>query len=120
MKDATSAAATTDPDWASDLVRNDIRGFMDDLAAVSIYGALYSPAASMSLEFGGANQSPSRAAIGQLSPWYCDRSCCCCTTRSADRRCWVGEGGVIPVKQAKLTSAVMNRFKLAVISAMTN
>ena len=120
VKDATSAATTTDPDWASDLVRSDIRGFMEELCQVSVYGALYTNAASMSLEFGGANSVtiPRRDRTDQ-SNGNATGLAAAAQLGQQMGGAFVGENGVIPVKQAKLTSAVMNRYKMAVISAFT-
>ena len=74
----------------------------------------------MSLEFGGANSVtiPRRDRTEQSSG---DATGLAAAAQLGQQMggAFVGENGVIPVKQAKLTSAVMNRFKMAVISALT-
>jgi len=105
-KTATDAATTTDAGWAAELVRDDLQSFMDDLADVSVYAALR--AIGLPLNFGGANsltiprRNPARGAKNDLSGAF------------------VGEGGVIPVKQMLIGSQTLNRFKVGVISAFTN
>jgi len=101
-RSATPVADTTTVGWAAELVQNDVRGFLTDLQPLSVYAALR--AQGIGLEFGGAHSVtiPSRAGHG---------------TDMAGA--FVGEGGVIPVKKLGLGSQRLDRYKLAVISAMT-
>jgi HK97 family phage major capsid protein len=103
LKTAVAPATTTATGWAAELVDNDLQGFLEDLAPVSIYAALR--ASSLALEFGsnGTITIPSRAG-----------------GRTDLAGAFVGEGGAIPVKRGTLATQVINRFKLAVISTMTN
>lgn len=106
-KTAVDAADTTTPGWAAELVDNDLRGFLDELAPVSVYGRLLTYGSG--LDFGSSNSVtiPRRNRSNQNNGAEIGGS-------------WVGEGGVIPVKQMAIASRTLNRYKLAVISAFTN
>lgn len=119
-KSAVDAADTTTTGWAAELVQNDLRGFLAEMAPMSVYAGLLALPNAQSLEFGGAgsvtiprrnktNQSSGAAAVMAAHSGL----------GSQIGGSWVGEGGVIPVKQLALGSQTLNRFKLAVISAMT-
>lgn len=121
QKTGVDAADTTTVGWAAELVQDDLRGFLDELRAYSIYAGLLALPASMSLDFGGANSVtiPSRDRSSQ-SAGAATGLAAAANLGSQIGGSWVGEGGVIPVKQLALTSQTLNRYKLAVISAMTN
>ena len=90
--------------WASELVTQDVAGFMTDLEPVSVYAAIRARA-GVALDFGTAEtiRIPRRTSNDQgLQPSF------------------VGEGGVIPVGKMAFTSQTLNRYKVAVISAWTN
>jgi len=98
IKTATSIATTTQAGWAAELLRNDVAGFIDALRPVSVYGQLASMGTM--IDFGNANTItvPRRNAAGNLSGAF------------------VGETGVIPVKQGTTAAAQLNRYKMGVIS----
>ena len=102
-KTAIAPATTTATGWAAELVDNDLQGFLDELAPVSIYAALR--AQSLGLNFGTAGS----ITIPRRSGSFTDLP-----------GAFVGEGGAIPVKKATLASQTINRYKMAVISTMTN
>jgi len=103
MKTATPLATTTLTGWAAELVSEDTRAFLTDLAPYSIYAGLRLQ--GMALDFGGANSItiPSRGG-----------------NNTDLAGAFVGEGGVIPVKSATLQSQRLERYKMAVISATSN
>lgn len=101
-KSNTEVATTTEDGWAQQLALNEVGGFIDELTANSMYAAL--SAMGTSIPFGMANT---------LTLPY----------RSGSKRvagAFVQENGTIPVLQDHLTSKTLNRYKLAVITAMTN
>lgn len=120
-KSATALADTTTPGWAAELVQNDMRGFLTDLRARSIYAQLVNTAGAQSLDFGGANSItiPRRNVAGQ-STGAATAGAAAAHLGAQMGGAWVGEGGVIPVKQMVLASQTLNRYKLATISAFTN
>jgi HK97 family phage major capsid protein len=87
------------------LVENDLQGFLEELQPVSVYAALRPR--GVPLNFGGAHaiiiprRNTTRSALNDVSG------------------AWVGEGGVIPVKQIALASQTLYRYKAAVISTFT-
>ena len=120
-KAAVDSADTTTAGWAAELIRTDYRAFLDDMAAVSIYGALLQQAGAQSLDFGGANS----ISIPRRDPANQSYGAAAGLAAAAHLGgqiggSFVGEGGVIPVKAMALASQTMNRYKLAVISTMTN
>lgn len=121
QKAAVDAADTTTAGWAAELVQDDLRGFLEDLRAVSVYAQLLAAPGATSLDFGGANSVtiPSRDKSSQ-STGTATGLAAAANLGSQIGGSWVGEGGVIPVKALALTSQTLNRYKLAVISAMTN
>jgi len=103
VKSAVMPANSYTAGWASELVEQDTGAFLTDLEPVSVYAALR--ARSIALDFGKAEsiKIPRREAGDRgLQPAF------------------VGEGGVIPVGRMTLGSQVLNRYKVAVISAWTN
>lgn len=102
FKAATNVATTTAAGWAAELVESDTLAFMNELKAVSIYGAVSS--AGVAIPFGRNNSVtvPSRSGNGNVSGSF------------------VGEGATIPVKQDHYGSTTFNRYKAAVISTFTN
>ncbi len=104
-KTATVGATTTAAGWAAELVEDDLQGFLDDLAPISVYAALR--AKGIPLVFGGANSVtiPKRSSATGI------------TNDVAGS--WVGEGGAIPVKRLDLGSQTLNRYKAAVISTFS-
>jgi HK97 family phage major capsid protein/HK97 family phage prohead protease len=105
-KSAVAIADTTTPGWAAELVRNDMRGFLQELAPVSVYAALLRY--GVSLDFGSANSItiPRRDRTAQNNGAQIGGA-------------FVGEAGVIPVKALAISSRTLNRYKLAVISTFT-
>jgi HK97 family phage major capsid protein/HK97 family phage prohead protease len=105
QKTGTTQATTTAAGWAAELVESDLQGFLEELQPVSIYAGLRPM--GVPLMFGGAHA----IVIPRRN-----------TTRSALNDVggsWVGEGGVIPVKQIALASQTLYRYKSAVISTFT-
>jgi HK97 family phage major capsid protein len=103
VKSAVMPANSYTSGWAAELVDQDTGAFLTDLEPVSVYAALR--ARSVALDFGRAEsiKIPRRDAGDRgLAPAF------------------VGEGGVIPVGKMSLGSQVLNRYKVAVISAWTN
>lgn len=100
-RSATEIATTTRPGWAAELVQQGTAEFLAEIIDVSVYQALSSR--GMTLEFGnnGSLVVPRRATRGTLAGAF------------------VGETGVIPVKQGELTSDTFERYKLAVISTFS-
>jgi HK97 family phage major capsid protein len=105
-KSAVAIADTTTPGWAAELVRTDIRGFLQELAPVSVYGSLLRY--GVSLDFGTANSVtiPRRDRTGQNNGAQMGGA-------------FVGEAGVIPVKSMAISSRTLNRYKVAVISTFS-
>lgn len=105
-KSAVAIADTTTPGWAAELVRTDIRGFLQELAPVSVYGSLLRY--GVSLDFGNANSVtiPRRDRTNQNNGAQMGGA-------------FVGEAGVIPVKSMAISSRTLNRYKVAVISTFT-
>jgi len=102
IKTATGSADTTTVGWAKELVSLDVAAFLQSLVNVSAYAAL--AAKSMVIDFGTA---------GSVSVPFRTGG----TTDLAGA--WVGEGGAIPVKRGTIGGALLNRYKLAVISTLT-
>lgn len=100
-KSATDTATTTRPGWAAELVQQGTADLLAEIIDVSVYQGLASR--GLTLEFGnnGSLVVPRRAVRGTLAGAF------------------VGETGVIPVKQGELTSDLFERYKLAVISTFS-
>ena len=98
---ATGGATTTASGWAAELVEDDLAGFINELAPVSVYGAL--AAGGIAIPFGTANSVtvPRRSGSGNVSGSF------------------VGEGASIPVKQDEYASQTYNRYKAAVITVFS-
>ena len=103
-KAAVYQADTTTVGWAAELVRTDMRGFLDMLRSTSVGAAIASR--SMMLDFGGAAQI-TIPRINNLDP------------ASMTEPAWVGEAGHIPLQQFSFGSATIARYKLASIVPMT-
>lgn len=102
-KAATNAADTTTNGWAAELVRSEVRAMLQtDLAPISVAAAL--AAQGLEFSFNGAQSI--------LVPRITARS-------TAVAGAWVGENGVIPVKQGIVGSQRINRYKVAVITVLT-
>jgi HK97 family phage major capsid protein len=102
-KTATNAADTTTAGWAAELVTTEIRALMqNDLRPVSVAAGL--SLQGQLLNFGGAQSI--------VIPSFSTRT-------TALGGSWVGENGVIPVKQGVISSQRLNRYKLAVITVLT-
>jgi len=101
-KTATSVADTTTDGWAEQLAMNETGAFIQALTGNSIYAAL--SAMGTAIPFGNAASltMPYRSGTGNVAGAF------------------VQENGTIPVMQDHLTSKTFNRFKLAVITAMSN
>jgi HK97 family phage major capsid protein/HK97 family phage prohead protease len=100
---ATAIADTTTPGWAAELVRQDVAGFLDDPALVSVLQALRARPSTMSMSFAGAGKItvPSRTNPGNMGG------------------AWVGEAGVIPVVQGTIGSAFLEPTKHAAITTFS-
>jgi HK97 family phage major capsid protein len=88
--------------WAAELVREDVRGFLDLLKAQSVYPRL--AAAGTTLDFAGAHsiKIPGRnPAGGRVAGSF------------------TGEAGLIPVKKIGFQSTTLNAYKMAVISTFS-
>lgn len=105
LKTAVAPADSTTSGWAAELVRQSYGAFLDDLRGVSVFAALR--AQSMALDFAGGStlKVPRRDLSGSHG------------TDLAGA--FVGELGVIPVKKMGLTSQTLSRYKMAVISTMS-
>jgi HK97 family phage major capsid protein/HK97 family phage prohead protease len=105
QKTGTTQATTTAAGWAAELVESDLQGFLEELQPVSVYAALRP--LGVPLSFGGAHaiiiprRNTTHSALNDVAG------------------SWVGEGGVIPVKQISLASQTLYRYKSAVISTFT-
>lgn len=101
MKSASTVAYTNVAGWAQELTDTAVRGFIDELKPVSIYGAL--AAAGVAIPFGNDNAvtMPRRTGPNQVPGSF------------------VGEGNSIPVKQGQFGSVTFNRYKAAVITAFS-
>jgi HK97 family phage major capsid protein len=100
---AAGVADTTTAGWAAELIRMEIRQMLEkDLAPISVAAAL--AVRGRRLNFLGAQST--------IVPAM--------TTRGkATAGAWIGEGGVIPVKQGQFTSKRIYRYKLAAITTVT-
>jgi hypothetical protein len=102
-KTATNAADTTTAGWAAELVTTEIRTLLQvDLRPTSVAAGL--ALQGQLLNFQGAQSI--------VIPSYSTRT-------TALGGSWVGENGVIPVKQGVISSQRLNRYKLAVITVLT-
>lgn len=101
VKSAADIADTLTPGWAAELVREDTKGFLEDLQAVSVYAAL--SAMGVGIDFGtaGSITVPRRNTRGDMAGAF------------------VGETGVIPVVQGQLGGQSLYRYKLAAISTFS-
>lgn len=101
IKAATNPAYTTVAGWAQELTDTALVGFIEELQANSIYGAL--AARGIALPFGDNNAitMPRRSGKGHVSGSF------------------VQEGGTIPVKQDAYGSVTFNRYKAAIITTMS-
>jgi HK97 family phage major capsid protein len=97
-KTGTQIATTGRPGWAEELVTEGHGAFLADILAVSVFFGLASKGPQLQFGNNGTLVVPRRASQGHLAGAF------------------VGETGVIPVKQDQLTSSVFERYKLAVIS----
>ncbi|WP_181893030.1 phage major capsid protein [Falsiruegeria mediterranea] len=102
-KAATAPASTTNAGWAAELVRSDVLEFWAALSERSASAQLRNMAVALLLDDFNSLTIPHRGAgdEGSLKP------------------AWVQEGATIPVAQGNLGSTTLNRFKLGVISVMT-
>ncbi|RBW56807.1 phage major capsid protein [Phaeobacter gallaeciensis] len=104
QKAATSPASTTAPGFATELVRQDVRAFINDMSDTSVFAQL-AKRGTLTL-FNGADSLtwPRRheANRGTMKPQ------------------WIEENAKIPVLKANLTSALLQRFKLAAITTCSN
>lgn len=102
-KTAADPALTTATGWAQELVRDEVRGFVQSLADVSIGAAL--AARALTLDFGGANSVtiPSRNRSSNLP----------------SEPAWVAEGRPIPLTKFSFSSKKINRYKLAAITTFS-
>jgi len=103
QKAAVAPALSTVAGWAAELVQNDVRGFIENLQYVSIAAALASQSVSVSFDGFQSITIPRRNRVAN----------------TATEPAWVGEGGVIPLTRFTLSSATLNRYKLAAITTMT-
>ncbi|RLC39110.1 phage major capsid protein [Candidatus Falkowbacteria bacterium] len=102
VKTAVAGADTTTAGWAAELVGESVVGFLDQLKPVSVYAQ--AAAMGLSIPFGnsGSIKVPARAGtILDLAGAF------------------IGESGVIPVKQGAFSSITINRYKLGVMSVFS-
>jgi HK97 family phage major capsid protein len=102
-KTATNVADTTTVGWAAELVQSETMGMLTgDLVPISVAAAL--SARGVRIDFDGAAtvKVPSITNSGK-----------------ALGGAWVGENGVIPVKQGTIGSKILARYKVAVITVLT-
>jgi len=102
LRSTVPIADSTSGGWAAELVRQDVQGFVESLVPVSIYGALSSRGTVVNFGDAGSVSIPYRAGGN---------------TDVAGS--FVGESGVIPVKRTTFGAQVLNRYKMAVITAIT-
>lgn len=100
-KSATTPAYTSAAGWAQELTDTAMVGFIEELQADGVYGKL--AARGIALPFGTNNAitMPRRNGKGHVSGSF------------------VGEGATIPVKMDSYGSVTFNRYKAAVITAMS-
>jgi len=101
-------ATTTDTNYASALVQEEIRGLMEETEAMSVAAALAlwaQRSGGMLVNFGGAQS----IRVPVLQP----------TGASPTEPAWVSEGGAIPVGSLQVGSKSINRNKLAEILVTT-
>lgn len=105
LKTAVAPATTYTAGWAQELTRTDVQGFINLLVPVSVAAALSSR--TLSLNFDGFTSVlvPRRGPRG--------------ATGANMGGAFVGEGGAIPLGQMSVTSAVLARYKMGVISTFT-
>ncbi len=101
-KTAVGVADTTTAGWASELVGQDIQGFMDFLKPYSIYASLAAKGTSITFGNNGSVTIPRRSG-----------------SNTDLAGAFVGENGVIPVKKTGFGSDTLFPFKLACISTFT-
>ena len=101
VKAATNPAYTNVAGWAQELTDTALVGFIEELAAVSIYGRLAGAGIAIPFGMNNAVTMPRRSGKGHVSGSF------------------VGEGNTIPVKQDTLGSVTFNRYKAAVITAFS-
>lgn len=101
IKSAIGGADSTTSGWASQLVQEDIAGFIEALKPVSVYAAL--AGYGTAIPFGNANsvKVPRRGTTGGLAGAF------------------VGEQGAIPVGKSNFASDTLNRYKMGVISVFS-
>lgn len=100
---AAAIADTTTPGWAAEMVSQQTAAFLDFDPNVSVFAALRARGSVVSLSLVGTGKItiPMRINRGNLAG------------------AWVGEGGVIPVLQGTIGSAIVERTKLAGITTFT-
>ena len=107
-KTAAPIATTTDVDYASALVYEDIRAIMETIESQSVAAAMAlwaSRSGGMLINFGTANS----VRVPVLSP----------TGATPTEPAWVSEGGAIPIGKLQIGSTILNRYKLAEILTTT-
>jgi len=102
VKTATVGADTTTSGWAAELTHEGVANFLDQLKAMSVYAPL--AAMGVTIPFGNANSIKVPGRSGS-------------NTDLAGA--FVGESGVIPVKQGVFNAITMNRYKMGVISVFS-
>lgn len=103
QKSQVDPAMTTTTGWAAELVRNDVRGYIDTLKDISVAAALQGRATS--LVFDGYNT----ITIPKRNP----------PAGAYTEPAWVAEGAPIPLTRFSFGSSVINRYKLAAITTFT-
>jgi len=102
-KSQIDPAMTNVDGWAQQLVRDDVRGYIDTLKDVSVAAALASR--SQVLDFGNYNS----ITIPKRNP----------NASAYTEPAWVSEGSPIPLTKFDFGSTKINRYKLAAITTMT-
>lgn len=102
LKTGVNSANSYTAGWAAELVATDVQGFIDALVPFSAYAALASKGLIVDFGTNGSVSVPYRGGAN---------------TDLAGA--FVGESGSIPVKRTTIAAALLNRYKMAVISTLT-
>jgi HK97 family phage major capsid protein len=103
QKTAVAPAMTTNAPWAGALVREDTRGFIESLEAVSVAAQLTRYANNLTFDGYGSIKMPMENDL----------------PATPTEPAWVGEGGVIPLTSFSYASKTIHPYKLAAVTTMT-
>jgi HK97 family phage major capsid protein len=102
-KTAVPLADTTTAGWAAELVREDMRGFIESLTEVSVAASLASSTENFTFDGAGSISIPTENPLAA----------------NPTEPAWVGEGGVIPLTSFGFGSTKLQPHKLAAITTMS-